>query len=203
MKTTTFAAGLALIGTITMSPAMATTYAVNDTDGLYSVAGSITTDGKLGVLAAADIVDWTLDISSQITLTPANTDVTLTGDHLTATPTALYFDYTDVFPSLYELIFAGSFNDVVINETLDGSVIYTTQGRFTLVVCYTGIICFPHLGDFRDGVGLIAGTAAAATPLPTALPLFVSGLAPLGFLGWRKKRAAWPITPNSRRANAT
>jgi hypothetical protein len=31
-------------------------------------------------------------------------------------------------------------------------------------------------------------TAASATPLPAALPLFASGLGGLGFLGWRRKK---------------
>ena len=31
---------------------------------------------------------------------------------------------------------------------------------------------------------------SVATPLPTALPLFVSGLGAFGFLGWRRKKAA-------------
>lgn len=33
-------------------------------------------------------------------------------------------------------------------------------------------------------------TASIATPLPAALPLFASGGALLGFLGWRRKRSA-------------
>ena len=33
-------------------------------------------------------------------------------------------------------------------------------------------------------------TASIATPLPAALPLFASGGALLGFLGWRRKRKA-------------
>jgi hypothetical protein len=34
----------------------------------------------------------------------------------------------------------------------------------------------------------VVGTAAAATPLPAALPLFATGLGALGLLGWRRKK---------------
>jgi len=37
---------------------------------------------------------------------------------------------------------------------------------------------------FSDGIG----NSSAATPLPAAFPLFVSGVGVLGFLGWRRKR---------------
>jgi hypothetical protein len=43
--------------------------------------------------------------------------------------------------------------------------------------------------DIRDGWGTIS-----ATPLPGALPLFATGLAALGLLGWRRKRKAEAIT---------
>ena len=39
--------------------------------------------------------------------------------------------------------------------------------------------------EFSQG---ITNGAAAATPLPAALPLFASGLGALGLLGWRRKR---------------
>jgi hypothetical protein len=38
-----------------------------------------------------------------------------------------------------------------------------------------------------DGIG---NAPISATQLPTALPLFASGLSALGVLGWRKKRRA-------------
>ena len=34
----------------------------------------------------------------------------------------------------------------------------------------------------------------ATTPLPTALPLFVTGLGVVGLLGWRRKRKAQATT---------
>ena len=36
----------------------------------------------------------------------------------------------------------------------------------------------------------LSGTITEATPLPAALPLFATGLAGLGLLGWRRKRKA-------------
>ena len=78
MKTMKFAALLALLGMAIAQPAMATTYAVNDQECCGSgdtAVGSITTDGKLGVLTVSDIVDWTLTLNGEVTLTPASSSV--------------------------------------------------------------------------------------------------------------------------------
>ena len=42
--------------------------------------------------------------------------------------------------------------------------------------------------EISQGIDNIVGTAAAATPLPAALPLFATGLGALGLLGWRRKK---------------
>lgn len=43
------------------------------------------------------------------------------------------------------------------------------------------------------------GTFTVVTPLPTALPLFVTGLGALGVLGWRRKRKTYgPFFPKIR-----
>jgi len=43
------------------------------------------------------------------------------------------------------------------------------------------------------------GTFAVVTPLPTALPLFATGLGALGLLGWRRKRKTYgPFFPKIR-----
>jgi hypothetical protein len=41
--------------------------------------------------------------------------------------------------------------------------------------------------------GVYFGTDVTQTPLPAALPLFATGLAALGLLGWRRKRGGRPI----------
>jgi hypothetical protein len=40
------------------------------------------------------------------------------------------------------------------------------------------------------GGGFTVGTVVAVIPVPAALPLFAAGLGGLGFLGWRRKKAA-------------
>lgn len=44
--------------------------------------------------------------------------------------------------------------------------------------------------DYLDETFVVTNVATNATPLPGALPLFASGLACLGLLGWRRKRKA-------------
>ncbi|MGA8588836.1 MAG: hypothetical protein WB803_06060 [Pseudolabrys sp.] len=43
---------------------------------------------------------------------------------------------------------------------------------------------------FSATVTFTEGSVAADTPLPAALPLFATGLAALGLMGWRRKRKA-------------
>jgi len=65
--------------------------------------GTITTDGTIGVLQTGDIVSWNLTLTDQynpsydVTLTPANSGIPggIIGNALTASATALSFNYSD------------------------------------------------------------------------------------------------------------
>ena len=109
----------------------------------------------------------------------------LTGTHLSATPTALLFDYdpapADITTYVFEIFGA-------VGE-LNGTLAYTT-GFFSFLVniCDASTTCFVGLGENRSGVGVIAGTVDSATPLPATLPLFTTGLGALSLLGWRRKK---------------
>jgi len=73
------------------------TYQVNDPVGAGSIVGDITTDGKQGVLASGDIVDWTLALNGNgatFNLTKADSQLVLQGSDLTATPTQLLFNFS-------------------------------------------------------------------------------------------------------------
>jgi hypothetical protein len=68
-------------------------YTVNQTEGAFTVTGTITTDGAIGVLSSADIVGWNLMLNS-ITLNTGNSTMLLVGDALSATTGQLTFDFT-------------------------------------------------------------------------------------------------------------
>jgi hypothetical protein len=50
---------------------------------------------------------------------------------------------------------------------------------------------YTYLADYPDAVVTYTGAVGTiTTPLPATLPLFATGLAGLGLLGWRRKKAA-------------
>jgi hypothetical protein len=67
-----------------------------------SISGTITTDGNLGNITFADIVQWDLDITGTVVGGPnpseilqnSNSNVSGSGMNLSATTTSLYFNYS-------------------------------------------------------------------------------------------------------------
>ncbi|WP_169570320.1 VPLPA-CTERM sorting domain-containing protein [Sneathiella limimaris] len=52
-----------------------------------------------------------------------------------------------------------------------------------------GILTFSHAGGDNIGI-LLDDVEISAVPLPAALPLYAAGMALLGFMGWRKRKAS-------------
>jgi hypothetical protein len=68
---------------------------------------NITTDGTLGVLTAANFVNWTvavdgIDPRDDFTYTPGNSVINLRGIALTATPTALKYNFDEVTDTYFQ-----------------------------------------------------------------------------------------------------
>ncbi|HXP69263.1 MAG TPA: PEP-CTERM sorting domain-containing protein [Candidatus Dormibacteraeota bacterium] len=102
IRTSMWFVTLALAAALLPTPAKAdTTYAVDETVGAGSATGFITTNGTIGTLDVADIVNWNLTLNdgtnSPVDLEgPAsgnNSLVLLVGSDLTATPTQLIFAF--------------------------------------------------------------------------------------------------------------
>jgi hypothetical protein len=81
--------------------------------------------------------------------------------------------------------------NVGTNHNLNGGVFFPAILPRTLDVSTSSLASFlggPGHVDYSITISLPEG--AYVTPLPAALPLFVTGLAALGLLGWRRKRKA-------------
>jgi hypothetical protein len=75
------------------------TYNVNQTEGVFGVTGTVTTDGTIGTLSTSDIAAWDLTLSSPgywpaISLDTANSTATVVGGALSASASQLAFDFT-------------------------------------------------------------------------------------------------------------
>lgn len=81
------------------------TYNFNQTFSLFSMTGTITTDSDSGKLYKSDITGYDLvlnDGSNTLTLTPGDSqEETVSGSALTATPTGLFFDFSNNFGSQF------------------------------------------------------------------------------------------------------
>jgi len=178
---------LALLGA---SPAAAITYLISDNAGIPSdpqgglfLTGSITTNGTIGTLSSVNIAAWNLNISGHgqlVTYTEFNSHFTLTGSALTATATALSFNYATL----------GSLQFFLDGGTGPGIAWMADGGsRGSFVLSFDPLVggeVEPRPGIVSYPVSAVA--PPAAVPLPFALPLFATGLGVLGLLGWRRKR---------------
>jgi hypothetical protein len=182
MKTKLFGliACIALVG-----PAEAATYNIDFVDGVYTISGSITTDGTSPV-AAADISAYSLDFinsgSTIFQLTNSNASPStplITGSDLTTTSTNISFNFDDdsapgsaYFESSgpYSI---GFYNEFSASPLTTGEIEIGTPGNADILLYPTGDVV---LGS------------VSTTPLPNALPLFATGLGLIGLIAWRRKR---------------
>jgi hypothetical protein len=180
-------AGLSL--NMSIVPASALTYSVNLSSGANSVMGTIATDGSLGALAAANVIDWNLSYNvgtGPILLTgplgggnssfrihlPAPTT-------LTATSTALSFDFAQT-----------EYNFVRFELNGDSNVFLEFNNMGLL---YTGIV----LGNEGVGIGFETITPAtnvigiaSAVPEPSTWAMMILGFAGVGFMTYRRRKNA-------------
>jgi hypothetical protein len=151
-----------------------------------SVVGSVTTDGTLGVLGPANILDWNLELidhldpTQNFTLTKADSYlVSASGTALTASATGLSFDY-------------GGYGEFLIQVSPYSGAQYFCLST-GVYACAAGETISP--GDvFQDGVELVGSNAPVGVqplspvPEPAALSLFLAGLTGLAFMRRRQGR---------------
>jgi hypothetical protein len=171
-----FVAMLLLVGVANAAPV---TYNVNRTIAAGSVKGTIQTDGTVGVLTAANVIDWNLtlnDGTNTFVLTgPAsgnNSHVFITGSDVTATAASLSFNFSGVDSGyfLFQVSFGSglhyycdatsagvcSAGERVVPQTLATSQLITPSGTAIIgtggAAPSSGPLLIPTLSDW----GLVA-----------------------------------------------
>jgi hypothetical protein len=179
---------LGLVACIAMvGPAEAATYNIDYVNGIYTISGSITTNGTSPV-AATDISAYSLSFintgTTEFTLTNSDASPStplLTGGDLTTTSTQIFFNFSDdTNPGSAFFESAGPYSIGFYNELSNSSAT-------------TGVIeiGMPSVADIDlevSGNVLLGSVPVSATPLPAALPLFAGGLGMIGLFSRRRKR---------------
>lgn len=174
----------------------AISYSVNEAVGAGSVTGIIETDGTIGTLATANILDWNLVINDGSAsfdllgpLSGNNSQQLIVGTDLTATAAALNYN------------FSGS-----------GLLLFQNPGTGSTInfVCFTSITCGGGLNQInlclancfvpvniptanvkvspQSGLIQIATVSTVATPEPSSVGLLSLGLAAIAC---RKRASGW------------
>jgi hypothetical protein len=177
----------AILGLLGGPPALAKTYDLAEIASGFAISGSIVTDGHFGTLSRGDILDWNLTVTvfsdgSSIPLNSGNSQFVVFGDGLSANTFNLFFNFSDPNPSFF-FADAGENGQLGFDGNAGGGDILAAFGGGNI-----GDI-FPIFGNLPFAIDPTP-FADNATPLPATFPLFASGLATLGLLGWRRKKKA-------------
>lgn len=182
-----FAAAILASVVACASPLSASTvYAVSDVVGAVTLGGTITTDGTIGVLTVANIVDFDVSFTgigtTHITKSTNIRPSFIGGNALTATLGGLFFNFSGT----------GFFNIQISGVSASQWVMCGSTGSSCTPLNNWFVNGGGSSGVFNNEVGVVEvaigpGDPAAATPLPAALPLFATGLGALGLIGWRRK----------------
>lgn len=172
-----------------------------------SVTGHINTDGTLGTITAANLIDWSItldDGTTQITGTGEAGDGTNAGLFLTATAQYLLAPATNFFNEFWSFEFSnGSFG---INGTRFARAFDYDGGQLTSFVWLEEFVwgSYTQCFNFYNTIGVhyIQGESQcgpvqipewfivgrAVVPLPASLPILATAVACLAF-GGRRRRA--------------
>lgn len=155
-----------------------------------TIFGTITTDGTIGVLQTANILDWNLQLKDNIrpafdvTLTPVNSGIWFDiGDGLSATATGLSFDFSD----------AGAvfiIQENVVHGFSSGFQYFCLQA--TTGPCIAGETIVPnyYAVDGVSATGLSGAVPLKGVPEPATWTTMLLGFGGLGAVLRSRRRTA-------------
>jgi hypothetical protein len=170
---------------VAASPANATVYNVNETIGLGSVTGTITTDGATGMISPTDFTAWDLVLTGDgatktISSADSNHAVWGGGGDITADATHVFFN------------FSGSDSGFLVFQDGMGSGSFYWCVNSTNGGCLQSESVVPqHFDDASAQFATLSGNqiiASTTVPEPGTWALMLLGFAGLGYAGFRQSR---------------
>lgn len=175
--------------------AMPITYGGDLSDGLLHNGGPLSVDDYLAPSSWGNGHLWTFSVN-------AGDSITITALRTTDIDTMMVIwngvesdtsDYINVFTSSTNTTHLGYWDDDV-DPGIPSNVACCSDPQAIFVAATTGIYTVGVFGlGGASGVPhaytiQAIGSTASVVPVPAALPLFGTGLAVMGFIGWRRKR---------------
>ena len=173
--------GAAILGS-NIASAIPITYVVDQMIGVGSVTGTITTDGRIGIISGNNVQSWSLDlngIGAAHHITEGNSDVVVTGANVTATSTDLSFNFDG--PAGFLLFQDGLFSGTQYwcNASTSGDC---DQGKSVVPESFNS-----SSAQFASASGYQVIATVAAVPEPSTWAMMILGFAGVGFMAYRRK----------------
>ena len=154
------------------------TYDIFDQIGAFTVTGTVTTDGTIGLVGAGSLLNWNISLNKNGTSvnTLINGNSFIDGA-LTASATVLTLNHDDLAARFGIIAFGGSYlwcaGAPCDSNHWPASYVVTSQGNAYAL---------------RSGVVEYGTLAVPAVPEPSTWALTLIGFAGVGYLGYRNSR---------------